>query len=198
MRLKIKIEDLEKMTKRELYQIAREINLKGRGRMRKAELLEALKRELLLAEKSAVEEPITSNIVQLEPVEERKTEPEELPLPTYEEEFITLIPVNPELSLTVWNVKGDKGILRVYVEGAPALEVPVEIGWKRYYVKIRAPFKELTAELIVNGRVLRSNPVVAPSDEIFIEVPGEFREELLSSVPSPGFEGRFGYGGNNG
>ena len=198
MRLKIKIEDLEKMTKRELYQIAREIRLKGRGRMRKAELLEALKRELLLAEKSAVEEPITSNIVQLEPVEERKTEPEEPPLPTYEEEFITLIPVNPELSLTVWNVKGDKGILKVYVEGAPALEVPVEIGWKRYYVKIRAPFKELTAELIVNGKVLRSNPVLAPSDEIFIEVPGEFREELLSSVPPPGFEGRFGYGGSNG
>ena len=198
MKLGIKFEELEKMTKKELYQLAKEINLKGRGRMRKTELLEALKRELLLAQKSAAEEPITSNVIQVEPIEERKPEPEELPLPAYREEFITLIPVNPELSLAVWNVQGEKGILRVYVEGAPALEVPVEIGWKKYYVKVRAPFKELTAELIVNGKVLRSNPIVAPSDEISIEVPEEISEELLPSILSSGFEGRAGYGGNNG
>ncbi len=198
MKLGIKFEELEKMTKKELYQLAKEINLKGRGRMRKTELLEALKRELLLAQKSAAEEPITSNVIQVEPIEERKPEPEELPLPAYREEFITLIPVNPELSLAIWNVQGEKGVLRVYVEGAPALEVPVEIGWKKYYVKVRAPFKELTAELIVNGKTFRSNPIVAPSDEISIEISEKISEELLSSVFPLSSEERVGYGGNNG
>lgn len=199
MRLKIRVEELEKMTKRELYQLAKEINLRGRGRMRKAELLEALKRELLLASKSALEESITSNLVRLEPTEEMKTEPEEVSLPIYREEFITLIPVNPELSLAVWNAQGDKGVLTVYVEGVPVLKVPVEIGWKRYYVRLRAPFKELTAELNVNGKTLRSNPVVAPSDEVFIEVSEEIPKELLpTSSTSLGFNGRAGYGGSNG
>jgi len=199
MRLKIRVEELEKMTKRELYQLAKEINLRGRGRMRKAELLEALKRELLLASKSALEESITSNLVRLEPTEETKTEPEEVPLPIYREEFITLIPVNLELSLAVWNAQGEKGVLTVYVEGVPVLKVPVEIGWKRYYVRLRAPFKELTAELNVNGKTLRSNPVVAPSDEVFIEVSEEIPKELLPTSPTPlGFNGRAGYGGSNG
>ncbi len=197
MRIQIILEELERMTKRELYQIAKEIDLKGRGRMRKRELLEALKRELLLVEKASVEEPITSNILPPEPLPE-KTE-EETPLPTYREEFVTLIPVNPELSLVVWNTEGNEGILRVYVEGAPALEFPVNLSWRRFYVHLRAPFKEIKAELVVDGKVLRSNPIVAPSDQVFLEIPE--RAPLLSrlALPVPSKEEeRVGYGGENG
>lgn len=197
MRIQITLEELERMTKRELYQIAKEIDLKGRGKMRKRELLEALKRELLLVEKASVEEPITSNIVPSEPFPE-KTE-EDTPLPTYREEFITLIPVNPELSLAVWNTEGNEGILRVYVEGTPVLEFPVNLSWRRFYVHLRAPFKKIEAELVVDGKVLRSNPIVAPSDEVFLEIPE--RASLLSrlALPVPSKEEeRIGYGGENG
>jgi hypothetical protein len=72
MRLELTLEEVEKLTRRELYEVAKELKIKGRSRMRKRELLESIKRELLLIEKASVDEPITSNVEYIEPVKEER------------------------------------------------------------------------------------------------------------------------------
>lgn len=194
MRLELRIEEIERMTKRELYEIAKKLKIRGRSKMRKKELLDSIKRELILLESSAKEEPITSNFMPQEPITEEPTKEE---LPTYEEEFLSLIPVNPELSLAVWNAFGEGAKLKLKVAGKEVFKTEVNLDWKNYYIRFRAPFEKLQAELEVkkSGRkyLLKSNVIVAPSDTITVEVEEE-KVPLMRGFPSfsPGLTG---YGG---
>ncbi len=179
MRLELTLEEVEKLTRRELYEVAKELKIKGRSRMRKRELLESIKRELLLIEKASVDEPITSNVEYIEPVKEER---EEVELPNYSEEFVSLIPVNPELSLAVWNAFGDGEVLRLYSKGRVVFETEIIPDWKKYYIRYRAPFDEIYVELEVirDGKrySLISNRIVTPSDTVTIEGEGEIFEEI--------------------
>jgi septin family protein len=197
MKLQFKIEELKKMTKKELYEIAKKLKIKGRSKMKKRELLESIKRELALVRSSAKEESVTSNFIPQEPIKEEK---KEVKLPTYEEEFLSLIPVNPELSLAVWNAFGGKGKLRLKAEGKEVFETEVNLNWRNYYLHFRAPFEKLQAELEVkrDGKthILKSNVIVAPSDEVTVEVE-ERKTPLMRGFPKI-FATPIGYGDRNG
>jgi len=199
MRFDFTIDEIEKMTKKELYEIAKELNIRGRSRMRKGELLEEIKRELLLIEMASEEESITSNFIPQEPVEEEVGGGE---LPTYSDEFLSLIPVNPELSLAVWNVVGEKAVLRLYSEKGLVFQVEVNPEWRKYYIRYRAPFGRVSAELEVFSKgvkkVLRSKPITLPSDVVVLEVEGTLIEGILKEVEGGFREVRLGYGGRNG
>ncbi|RUM90913.1 MAG: hypothetical protein DSZ26_01760 [Thermovibrio sp.] len=200
MKLELTLEEIEKLTRKELYEIAKELKIKGRSKMRKKELLERIKGELLLIEKASINEPITSNVEFVEPIEEKR---EEVELPTYSEEFVSLIPVNPELSFAVWNAFGERGVLKLYSKERLVFETEVNPEWKSYYVRYRAPFEEIYVELEVvrEGKKikLRSNKIVTPSDVVTLEAEEEVVEEIIGALKAEEKTSiPFGYRGKNG
>ena len=155
--------------------------------MKKKELLKAVKRKILIARESSEAEPITSNFTPVERIEAKKAK--ELKLPEFKEEFIALIPVNPGLELAVWNAHGDKGKLKVLVNGKPVFESEVELPWRRYYIKVKAPFEKVEAELIIGKKVLRSNAVTAPSERVVLEAGGREIAERIAKEEQIGYRG---------
>ncbi|NIA11789.1 MAG: hypothetical protein GWP10_19210 [Nitrospiraceae bacterium] len=187
MKVEISSKELKNLTRNKLYEISRKLNVRGRSRMKKKELLKAVEREILIAKESSKEEPITSNFIPVERVEVR--EGKELKLPEFKEEFVALIPVNPELEFAVWNASGDKGKLRVLVNGKLVFESEVKLPWRKYYIKVKAPFEKVEAELIIGEKVLRSNAVTAPSEKIVFEAGGREIAERIAKEKQIDYRG---------
>ncbi len=169
---------LEEMTKKELYELARSLSIKGRSKMKKAELLSAVKEALGSKEevfiKSIPQKP--SYTVAPEPLQEVKFQKSEgTALPKQETEFVKVLPVNPGVSFITWNLKSSDGkryAIRAFIERRLLGIFDINLSWDGYYLKVRAPFKKLKVELgyIENGHffsLLSSNEVTLPSDQAY-------------------------------
>ncbi|WP_456454813.1 Rho termination factor N-terminal domain-containing protein [Thermovibrio sp.] len=164
----MKRQELLSLTKRELYEIAKKLKIKGRGRMRKKELLEAIEKELSLIELSCQEEPITSQLRREEALPEEGKEQE---LPKIENEFLGAIPVNPKLVYTYWNVESTKGNGRLELIGDRGIleEAEVDLNWKKYYFNLKEETERVKARLKVNGKTLESIELSAPTQKIHLK-----------------------------
>jgi hypothetical protein len=171
--VRISLSDILNLTRKELYQIARELKIKGRSRMRKGELLEAIKKELELL-KEISEEDIGYSFIE-EKVEksfpEGFTKEEELKLPEYKLNFLRVIPVNPETLFIYWNtVSSGKAELQVLIEDETVGKVEVELSWHSYYFKLpeESGFKRAKAILRSRELFLESPPITLPSEKVHL------------------------------
>ncbi len=197
MELKLTEEELSRLTKRELYEVAKQLKIRGRGKMRKAQLLEAVKRKLMIAKEMSGAESITSKVIRQEILEVEKTKTFSLPQ-TYETKFVGLIPVNPELLFTFWNLEGEKGEIELIVEGQELFRVPVELSWKKYYLKLPSDlsFKKVKVILRTSEVRIESEEVTLPSKKVIVEVSPKLGEveELTKMFNSNFIVERKGYG----
>jgi len=198
MKIALTEEELKKLTKRELYEIAKKLKIRGRGRMRKAQLLEAVKRELLIAKEMVAPPPPASRIEEAEPPPLQE-EREELPLPeSYPVYFLGLIPVNPKLLFIYWNAGGRRGTLKLIVEGRDFKELQVEPGQRELFLELEEelPFKRVKAVLITEEEALTSNEVVMPAREVVIgeEAAAELTELITKQKPELQRGGPYGEG----
>ncbi|GEM_PF-1903315 len=178
-----KLEELKSLKKKELYSIAKELKIRGRGKMRKSELLEAIAKTLNLTGELLKEEEEITSYSHLKVVEELRPEKlkrEELPK-EYPTEFLKVIPVNPKLVLILWNARGKEGEIRIYSGEREIGRFKVDLTWKNYYYKLpeSMPFEKLWATLKVEGRELSSNQITLPSDKVLVELPKGILEEFF-------------------
>ncbi len=107
--------EMEKMTKKELYEIAQQYNIPGRSKMSKNELIlaiENIKTEELTEKSAAEAEKGTSGTAKDIPKEEKEAEPE-IALPErYNVDTLVLLPINPSKALAFWEVS--KAVLEKY------------------------------------------------------------------------------------
>ncbi len=177
----MKREELVSLTKKELYEIAKKLKIKGRGRMRKGELLKAIERELKLIELSSEEEPITSQLRREEALPQEKEEGE---LPKIENEFLGAIPVNPKLVYTYWNVENaeEKAKLELIGEKGKVGEAEVNLNWKKYYFNLKEETERVKARLRTKNKVLESLELSAPTQKIHLEEGSSFLQGKVKEL----------------
>ncbi|WP_457681506.1 Rho termination factor N-terminal domain-containing protein [Thermovibrio sp.] len=173
------MKELEKLTKKELYQIAKELKIRGRSKMRKGELLEAVRKALfereLLKEREAGSPQAKG---------EERREVRELQLPKdYGVEFVAVIPVNPELAFAYWSPKEGEGKLKLFKEGELLREVKVNLKWGKYYLRLEPmPFERIEVELEVEDKELKSRPITMPSNKLFLPQGAKVKEGGITEV----------------
>jgi len=146
---------LEDMTKRQLYLLAVELAIRGRSRMRKAELIRVI-RERLKQASYPMSKPKAGTKEHKEPRLPEKPE----------NEFVEVTPVNPELLFACWNAEGERGELKVFVNHREVATAQVELRHRRYYIRLGKAEDFGRAFVLLKtdrGKVLRSVTVTLPS-----------------------------------
>ncbi len=192
-----KYKNLENKTKKELYQIARELKIKGRSKMRKNQLLEAIKSHLAKEEIIKENKPLEMSLEEdnfsshIHPIEEdikKEIEviiPEEEPvLPDeYNIDRVVLLPVDPHKHFVYWELseetfktvkdKQAEIYLKLFEEGKEVLKQKIDLKSGKQYINYYAPYKKLYVELIIEvsetqKTLLKSTEIITPSDTISI------------------------------
>ncbi len=183
-------------TKKELYETAKKLNIKGRSKMSKQELIKAL--SAADNKKTQVDAVKTNQIIQKstesnKPSSIAEVKQEEKPKETAAEQYsipdnynidkIVLMPVDPNKHFIYWEIseKSKKNLFQTYhprsfavklfEDGNETLFVHIDLNMHNYYIHKHAPFKRLYVEFGIvtdNGFIplKKSNEIVAPSDEI--------------------------------
>jgi hypothetical protein len=148
------MEELQKLKRKELIRIAKIYGIKNRNKMKKNELIRAIKKAR-------------------KPIEElRKTEEKlkrELSKKT-EETHLIVLPKEPGYVYVNWEVKGKEekvGTLIVFEDDKEKFSIPVNLDYGRSYIHIEED-KKVKVELGVekNGKfetLLESNEVIVPT-----------------------------------
>jgi hypothetical protein len=155
------MENLKEKLKKELLEIAKKLKIKGRHKMKKKELIEAIEKELI---KLSLEEDNFSSHINWEKEEiKEETEiildlPVEYKIPDrYNIDKIVLLPIDPHKHFTYWFLKdetlnklkenyGDfKFLIKLYKERKETLSFEVYSESGDYYIHHYAPFKRLFA-----------------------------------------------------
>lgn len=199
--------NLEKLTKKELYKLASDKKIKGRGGMTKKELIEELNPFFMpKTESKSVSSPL--------PEKAEKTPPSyppilDYPIPDrYQIDTIVLLPVNPEREYAYWEISDNKVnkfcsehqitepvfILKLHslTEEADVELASIRVGrYGNWFFDIEAPEKTLWAEVgmldtkgnffsIVSSRKIKmpSNAISTVVDEETWMTVGEKIEEI--------------------
>lgn len=130
-----------KMTKNELYEIAKKLNIKNRSVLSKEELVKALKKyDKTVVKPAETDRPaVTSHMPETVGKEQPKSSKPEYPLPDkYSIDTVVLLPVNPKKEYVYWEIS-DKTVgdfCRSNAMGEPV-----------YILKVFSGEEENTAEL---------------------------------------------------
>ena len=192
-----KYKNLESKTKKELYQIARELNIKGRSKMRKQQLLEAIKSYLSKEEIKKENKPVEMSLEEdnfsshIHPIEEDLKKEVEVLIqeeePILPEEYnldrVVLLPVDPYKHFIYWElseetfktIQKDKTeiYLKLFEDNKEVLKLKINSKSGKRYINYYAPYKKLYVEIAIDKlgiqeSLLKSNEVITPSDIVSI------------------------------
>lgn len=194
--MKAKIGLYEQKTKKELYEAAKKINIKGRSKMSKQELIKALsvsdnkktqedtvKTDQII--KKSTEQNKPSSIAEIKPKgKSEKAAVEQYSIPKdYNIDNVVLMPVDPNKHFVYWEISEETKeklfqtyrphsfALKLFEDGNETIFIHIDLNMHNYYIHKHAPFKRL---YVVFGIVTdsgfiplkKSNEIVAPSDEV--------------------------------
>lgn len=163
--------ELENLTKKELYELAKNLNIKNRSKMTKDELIEAISNEASdkakenLIEKSSTKPEIHHYHIgyteDLLPKVEEKVE-EEKPIPErYNIDYIYILPVNPSTVHIFWEITDNtikyinlnfnvevEGIqVKIYADDVEIGRIPIDQFGNYYFNSEQLSGKEIWAEV---------------------------------------------------
>jgi hypothetical protein len=191
--------DFKKMTKKELYEIAKKFNVKNRSKMTKAELVKALKEyeEVVSPVVAPVDEAVSSPMPKDKTEEKEYPKQPEYPIPEkYDIDTVVLLPVNPKKEYVYWEISdrtvddfckkmglsSPAFILKVFAgEGDNVSELAsVKVSkYGNWYFDLYCPDQNLWAEIGILDNmgnyypVVNSKKIKMPDDSVCAEMDKE-------------------------
>jgi len=193
--MKAKVSLYGQKTKKELYDAAKKLGIKGRSKMSKQELIKTLLAEddkkmqedrpksAQIIQKSR-EQNMPSSITEIKHEEKPEKKAEQYNIPEgYDIDKVVLMPVDPSKHFVYWEISKETKekifqtynphsfALKFFEDGKETVFIHIDLNMHNYYIHKYAPFKRLYVEFGVvtdSGFIplKKSNEIVAPSDEV--------------------------------